>query len=256
MWLTSSSPIQEILAEGSFEPLSDNDLSRAVRAGKSEGKPLTPDEINRLMPVVEICLPHGCTLRDWCKPAEIPPFLQAQARKADFYIVDLACSFSTKSQEGWIDWARFTVELNPDEQLPPHQRPCVIDLYPLEITQKVEKAVNITLNPQFKFQSMEVGIGNAAFGIKYEEQIPGVSGLIGTGFKSRWDYNSVKGVHRIQGTKRMYLLIKAPKGFPRTTMNVRVELEADVVIGNISIPAVFRHRRKHESAPLTANLWG
>src|SRR5436305_1315701 len=100
MWLTTSSPVQGILAEGPLEPLSDNDLNRAVRAGKSEGKPLTPDEVNRLMPVVEISMPHAQTLRDWCRPAEIPSFLQAQARKSDFYLVDLACSLYTKSEEG------------------------------------------------------------------------------------------------------------------------------------------------------------
>jgi hypothetical protein len=253
MWLTASSPIQEILAEGPLEPLSDNDLNRVVRAGKSEEKPLTPDEVNRLMPVVEIWLPQTRTLRDWCKPAEIPHFLQDQARKADFYLVDLACSFSTKSEEGWIDWARFTVELNPDEQLPIHQRPCTIDLYPMEITQRVEKAINVTLNPQFKFHTVEVGIGKVEFGIKHEEQIPEVSGLIGTGFKSMWNYDSLKGRHRIQGTKWMYLLVKAPKGFPRA--NVRLKLEADVIVGNTRVSAIFRHRRKQEAVPLTANLW-
>lgn len=253
MWLTTASPIQEALAKGSLEPLSDDDLNQAVRAATHEGIRLTPDEVNRLMPVVEICMPQTRTLREWCSPAEIPSFLQEQARKADFYLVDLACSFSTKSEEGWIDWARFTVELNPDEQLPMHQRPCTIDLYPLEITQRVEKEINITLNPQLKFQTVEAGFGHAEFGIKHEEQVPTVSGLIGSGFKSMWDYNSLKGRYRIQGTKWMYLLVKAPKGFPRA--NVRLKLEADVVVGNTRVPAVFRHRRKQEAEPLTANLW-
>lgn len=253
MWLTSSNPIQEILAEGPLELRSDDDLNRAVRAGKSEGKPLTPDEVNRLMPVVEISTPHAHTLRDWCGPAGIPRFLQSQTRKADFYVVDLACSFYTKSEEGWIDWARFTVEINPDEQLPVHQRPCTIDLYPMEITQKVERAVHVTLNPQFKFQIVEVSAGNAEFGIKYEEQIPTVSGLIGTGLKSMWNYDSAKGRYRIQGTKPMYLLVKAPKRFP--CANIRLKLEADIVVGNTRVPAVFRRRRKQEVVPLTADLW-
>jgi hypothetical protein len=79
-----------------------------------------------------------------------------------------------------------------------------------------------------------------------------ISAALGTGSDPSWDYTEAQGME-VQGTKWMYLLVKAPKGLPagRATL----DLVAEVEVRGISFPVSIWRKQDPAQAQLTVQLW-
>src|SRR6267154_2472336 len=124
---------------------------------------------------------------------------------------------------------------------------------PQQVIQEVRRQIKVTLSPSLKFQEVEASPGSAEFGFEYMEQVPLISAAIGSSFDPSWDYRAGPG-HEVQGTKWMYLLVKAPKGM--TSGRALLDLEADVLVRGVRLPATFWRRQEQAAPRLTVSLWG
>lgn len=246
MLLTTPEHLEQPLVERPLELVSDEALELSAREWRSQGKPL-PGEALSQMPVVAIGPAETWPLADLYPPKKMPRAIRTQLVQADFYLVRFSCSFRPRHWENRVEWARFRAAL-----LPNGGQPTAFDLYPLQIEQEVAHQTNVTFSPLLKFQELEVSGGEATFGFAYTEKRPVVSAYIGSGFDPSWDYCAFK-EQDVQGTKWMYVLVKAPKGMVRG--QALLELEADLLVGQSRLPAVLWRHRPDAAAQLTVQLW-
>ncbi len=251
MWLTTPETIEHILIERPLEPVSDDILDQSARGWQNWGASFTPDTVLRTMPVVSIGQAETWTLQDFYSPGKLPRPIQTKLNQADFYLVRLSCSFRPVHQESRVEWARFRAALLPHSST--GAQPIAFDLYPQQVVQEVKHQIKVTLSPLLKFHVLETGLGSAEFGFEYTELIPLVSAAVGAGFDPSWDYRAGPG-QAVQGTKWMYLLVKAPKGM--TSGRALLDLEADVLVGGVPLPVIFWRQQEQAAAQLTISLWG
>jgi hypothetical protein len=288
VWLQVPEVIKNVLWEGPLEPateeaverLSGEWAAREVKAGIRDAKTgrfVTEDyakkhpntkvietakqpkpkkvksdirESIRDLPVLSIGQPVVWLLAQVYPLEKMPPVLRAKLQEADFYLVRLACSFRPKRDETQVEWARFLVHLLPDNI--GHQ-PIAFDLHPLQVTQEVKRNVKVSLSPTLKFQEIEVSVGGVEFGFEYPELQPIISAAGAGEAEPSWDYEAAKGV-RVQGSKWMHLLVKAPKGMP--SGQAILDLAADVLVRGSRLPVLVFRNRKEAEAHLTVRLWG
>lgn len=234
MWLAVPETIEHVLYEGSLEPATPAGMERLTRELKARG-PGAQVRAGEDLPVVSIGQPEVWPLAQVYPPDKMPKVLCAALKKADFYLVRFACSFRMRKKRVEVEWARFTARL----AAPGAQDPAIaFDLHPLRVTQEVKHDVRVTLGPTLKFQEIEAGAGQAAFGLSYTELQPLISANGVGEERPSWDYESVRGV-MVQGSKFMHALVKAPKG--ATRIQATLDLSADVkvyasVLGVLLIP--------------------
>ena len=247
MWLTTPDTIEHILVERQLEPVSDDvlDQSRSGQGVKLPGTAL------RNMPVVSIGQPETWPLQELYLPRKLPRPIRTKLSQADFYLVRLSCSFRPVHQESRIEWARFQVAFLPHAST--GVQPVASDLYPQRVIQEVKRQIKVTLSPSLKFQELEPSLGSAELGFEYTEQIPLISASIGSSFDPSWDYRAGPG-QEVQGTKWMYLLVKAPKEL--SSGRASLELEADVLVRGVRLPMTFWRRQEQAASQLTVPLWG
>jgi hypothetical protein len=250
MWLSAPDTIEHILVERQLELVSDDALDQSSRGLQSPGVKLTPHDI-RNMPVVSIGKPDSWTLQELYSPRKLPRSIRTKLNQADFYLVYLSCSFRPINKECRVEWARFRATLLPHAST--GAQPLAFDLYPQQVIQEVKRQIKVTLTPLLKFQEVEASLGNAEFGFEYTEQIPLISASIGSSFDPSWDYRAAPG-QEVQGTKWMFLLVKAPKGM--TSGRALLELEADVLVRGVRLPVTFWRRQEQAVPQLTVSLWG
>ncbi len=247
MWLTTPDTIEQILVERQLEPTSEDALDQSARGSQNPGVKLTP----RDMPVVSIGQSEHWTLQDFYSPSKLPRPIRTKLSQADFYVIRFSCSLRPVHAESRIEWARFRVALLPHSST--GAQPIAFDLYPQQVIQEVKRQIKVTLSPSLKFQEAETSLGSAEFGFEYAEQIPLISASIGSSFDPSWDYRAGPG-QEVQGTKWMYLLVKAPKGL--TSGQALLELEADVLVRGARLPVTFWRRQEQATPQLTVSLWG
>lgn len=247
MWLSTPDTIEHILVERQLELVSDDALDQSVRGSQSPGVKITP----RDMPVASIGRSEPWTLQDFYSPSKLPRPIRTKLSQADFYVIRLSCSFRPVHAESRVEWARFRVALLPHSST--GTQPIAFDLYPQQVMQEVKRQIKVTLSPSLKFQEVEASLGSAEFGFEYTEQIPLISASIGNSFDPSWDYRAGPG-QEVQGTKWMYLLVKAPKGL--TSGQALLELEADVLVRGVRLPVTFWRRQEQATPQLTISLWG
>jgi hypothetical protein len=80
-----------------------------------------------------------------------------------------------------------------------------------------------------KFESVEVGVGELAFGLEYSQQDALVSAAGAGESIASWDYTARKGMP-IHGVQWMYALIESPRGFG--PLHAVLDLAADLAAGN------------------------
>ena len=242
--------ISHTLWEGLLEPPADAD-PRALRTVEPDAaiQARMPDTSE--LPTTSIGLPEVWRLDELYPSYEIPAHIQSRLEKADFYFVQLSCSFRPRSGRTRIEWARFVISLIGDK---PDTPPVVSDLHPVEVRQEVQRHVRVGFSPTLKFQSLSVGIGEAAFEFQYPELQPIVSGAGVGETTADWSYSEARGV-TLQGSKFMHMLVRAPRGTRSCSANL--DLMADVIYQGRRIP-VLRQRREEDkkAGPLTATLWG
>ena len=225
MWSSTPETIEQILVERQLEPVSDDVLDQSAREWQSRGGKLASSELLRSMPVVSIGQPETWTLQDFYPPRKLPRPIRTKLSQADFYLVRLSCSFRPLHEASRVEWARFRATLLPHPST--GAQPMAFDLYPQQVVHEVKRQVKVTLSPLLKFQELEASLGNAEFGFEYTELVPLISATVGANFDPSWDYRAGPD-QEVQGTKWMYLLVKAPKGM--TSGRALLDLEADVLV--------------------------
>jgi hypothetical protein len=251
MWLTTPDTIEHVLVERQLEPTSDDALDQSAHDWQSRGVKLAPRDALRSMPVVSIGQPETWLLKDLYPPRKLPRPIRTKLGQADFYLVRLSCSFRPLHEESRVEWARFRAALLPHPST--GAQPIAFDLYPQQVMQEVKRQVKVTLSPLLKFQELEASLGSAEFGFEYTEQVPLISATPGASFDPSWDYG-VGPRREVQGTKWMYLLIKAPKGL--TSGRALLDLEADVLVRGVRLPVIFWRQQEQAAEQLTVSLWG
>ena len=247
MWLSTPDTIEHVLVERQLELVSDDALDQSARGSQNPGVKLTL----RDLPVVSIGQPESWALQDFYSPSKLPRSIRTKLSQANFYVIRLSCSFRPVHAASRIEWARFRVALLPHAST--GAQPVAFDLYPQQVIQEGKRQIKVTLSPSLKFQEVEASAGSAEFGFEYTELIPVVSAAIGASFDPSWDYRAGPG-QEVQGTKWMYLLVKAPKGL--TSGQALLELEADVLVRGICLPVTFWRRQEQATPQLTVSLWG
>lgn len=250
MWLAEPKAIQRVLVERPLQLPTEEALGESARERQSQGVQVDPRTILRNMPVVSIGQPETWPLHVLYSPDTMPPPMLAKTTEADFYLVRLSCSFRPLHRESRIQWARFMVQLLVGAT---GQQPIAYDLYPQRVVQQVKHHTSITLSPTLKFWELAVSPGSLEFGIEYTEQHPVISAALGAGFDPSWDYTETQGME-VQGTKWMYLLVKAPKGLPAG--QATLDLVAEVEVRGARFPVSIWHQQDPVQAQLTVQLWG
>lgn len=251
MWLQTPDTIEHVLVERQLEPVSDEALDQIAREWRSQGEKVSPGEALRTLPMVSIGQPDTWSLPDLYPLRKLPRPIRAKLSQADFYLVRLSCSFRPLHKESHIEWARFRAALLPHPMTA--EQPLAFDIYPQQVVQEVKRQLKVTLSPMLKFQELEANMGSAEFGFEYTEQVPLISATIGGSFDPMWDYAAGSG-QAVQGTKWMYLLVKAPKGL--ASGRTLLELNADVLVKSTHLPVVLRRQQGQVGAQLTVPLWG
>jgi hypothetical protein len=249
MWLVEPQAIQPVLLERPLQPPTKEVLEQSAREWQSQGVQVDLRTVLRNMPVASIGQPETWPLQDLYSPDQMPHPLLAKATQNDFYLIRLSCSFRSLHQESRIQWARFLVQLLPDAA---EQQPTAYDLYPQRVVQEVKHHINVTLSPMLTFQELKVSPGSVEFGLECNEQQPVISAALGTGVDPSWDYTEAQGM-QVQGTKWMYLLVKAPKGL--SAGQATLDLVADVVVRGKRFPVSIWRKQDPAPAQLTVQLW-
>jgi hypothetical protein len=242
MWLRVPDAIEETVWEGELQPDDDDDVRR------DSSSPGQPRDI-RDLPVVSIGRPEVWTLPEFYGTEDLPAPVVAKLGDASFYLVRLSCSFRPTKNKTRVEWARLTITLHPDAA---GRIGTAFDLHPLRVTQEVKRSVNVSLSPTLKFQEVQASIGGASFGLEYPELQPTISASGAGESEPSWDFSASAG-ERVEGSKWMHLLVKAPRTM--TACEASLELTADIVGSGFRIP-LFSRPTQTPAAPLTVALWG
>jgi len=233
MWMKVPDTITEVLWEASLEPTDQDAVDRLRREWAALGVTRDARGAVRSLPAVTIGHPEVWALPEVYPPHRMPAMLRGKLDENDFYLVRLACSFRTRRKRVEVEWARFLVRFLPDNA---RRLPTAFDLHPLRVTQEVRRNVRVTIGPSLKFQEVNVGVGEIAFGIEYSELQPIISAAGVGESEPSWDYEEARGT-MVQGAKHMHLLLKVPKGMD--TVRATLDLVADVSVYGSRLSAVF-----------------
>ena len=178
----------------------------------------------------------------------IPAALRSKLDEADFYVVQFAFSMRPRRRDRGVDWARFAVELLPDDT---GRQPLVFDVHPRLETQEVKHDVKVSLSPSVKFSEVAISAGSVEHQLEYKQLLPMITAS-GIGEKiSSWDFEAVRGAY-ISGVRVVHMIVSAPPGTVSGMVSIRVA--ANVVGPGIQIPVILR-RGRTESDILTTSLW-
>jgi hypothetical protein len=198
----------ELLFQGLLKPKSELVVERwqaEVFQRKVKGLGSLQEET---LPIISIGKPISWTVQDFFKPDRLPGALKSRLDDEDMYIIRMSCSFRPKEEQLAIAWARFTVSLLPNRG---HQV-TAYDLFPLHVTQTMEKKVKVSLTPTLNFSSIGASLGEMTHEIEYQEIRPVVYASGAGESNPAWDYLESKG-YPIYGSKYMYLVLAVPKKF-------------------------------------------
>lgn len=249
MLLAEPEKIKQVLLETPLELETEDALERVERRRDSQTAQVTLQEVIRTMPLVSIGLPESWPLQELYPLRKMPRPLRSKVAKADYHLVRLCCSFRPIHQKSRVQWARFRVSLLPDHI---GQYPIANDLYPVEVLQEVKRQTRISLAPTLKFQEIQVSAGEVDFGLEYRELQPRISAAGAGQADPSWDYAEAQGMG-LQGSKWMYLLVKAPKGM--VIGRATLDLVADIEVEGLHLPVVVLRNHKQAEAQLTVQLW-
>ncbi|PWT91254.1 MAG: hypothetical protein C5B54_05625, partial [Acidobacteria bacterium] len=188
MWLTAPDAMKSILIEGQLEPISEDTSDPSVRGSTGRGTKQISPETLRDMPIVSIGQPEHWQVQDLYTPQKLPRSIRSKLNQDDFHLVRFTCTFRPVTNESRVMWARFRINLRPNSSPGPY--PLAFDLYPQQVVQEVRHSIKVTFSPLLKFQELEASVGRAEFGFEYTEQVPLISGTLGTSFDPTWSYDA------------------------------------------------------------------
>lgn len=170
--------------------------------------------------------------------AKVDPFVRADMKKNDFFLVRLCCSFLPESEETVLHSTRFIFLLKPDGR---RQQPHVSAMYPLRVITPVKERSGMGLTASLQFVPI-VGAtpaweGAIETGVEYTRLVPKITAAFNFDQSGvLWDFERTE-ADELRGVRYMYLLIRASAG--STSLRARVTLSAQLRIRNRLRGAVF-----------------
>lgn len=241
MLITTPSEITNVLYEGALE-FSETATERLV---KHDGEPTRKELAGYERPIVTIGEPVWWNVaevyREEGKP--LPATISLLLRDADFFLVQLACSFRL-GRDTRVEWARFAAYLRPRNAAA--SNPLAFDLHPLEVYDQVARDVRVRVSPTLKFvEAAEASLGEVALELKYNELIPVITAAGAQESNFSWDLRETK-EHPLRGARYFHALVKRPHG--AEGVRASFEVAADVVTPRGLLQAVLH---KKEAASLS-----
>ena len=153
----------------------------------------------------------------------LPPEMLLLMRDADFYLVQLACSFKPERQSK-VEWAQFTAFLRPKRS--GYGDPIAFDLYPLQVCDMTQKDIKVSIAPSLKFANVEGTLGEIVTVITYKKLEPIITGFGALQSNPCWEFEQYDS-HPLRGSRFTYLVVKKPHGTEAVRMSL--DITADVV---------------------------
>jgi hypothetical protein len=227
--------IKNIFYEGSLK-FSEEDLERS---GPEKGLDVKLNEIKSVEPVVTLGQPQWWNLDHLMRkkgqplPAEVALLLP----DADFYLVQLACSFRP-ARDAQIEWARLTAYLRPKTG---QENPIAFDLYPREIYDKTQVSRKISIAPSLKFAPFEGSVGEVVTNIEFTKLEPVIisHGILESA--PNWDYENTKN-YPLRGSKFGYLVVKKPRRAEAVRLTLDIAADVSTRHGLLSARFVEKDR--------------
>jgi hypothetical protein len=212
--------IERVFYEGPLE-FREADFEQS---GLDKGSPLIKKENKSAEPVVTLGQPQCWNLSHLLreKGQPIPAELALLLPGADFYLVQLACSFRS-AKNAQIEWARLTAYLRPKTG---QENPIAFDLYPREIYDKNSVSLKIAIAPSLKFAPFGGSLGEAVTNIEFTKLEPVIISHGVLESIPNWDYENTKN-YPLRGSKFGYLIVKKPHS--AEAVRLTLDIVADVV---------------------------
>ncbi len=185
-------------------------------------KPLPP------RPLVTLGQPQEWNLASLAreKGESLPAELSVHLHEADFYLLQLACSFRPEA-DSEVTNARFVTHLRPKVGSAP---PVALDLFPREIYDESQTDVKVKIAPSLKFAafqgaSVEGGVGEVMTTIEFKKLEPVVIAFGLLESTPGWNFQAHR-LYPLRGAKFCYLIVKKPRS--AQAVRLIVEITADV----------------------------
>ena len=236
--------IEDTLYEGPLE-FTTAAIEKAVRkqGGETESSTIKPPR-----PVVTLGQPEWWNLAQLARERgqSLPAELALLLRKADFYLLRLACSFRPE-RDSHVGWARFTAYLRAKTG---QEQPTAFDVYPREIYDETKTDVKIKISPSLKFAAfegtaVEGGLGEVITTIEFSKLEPVVIGFGVQESAPNWDFEKHE-TQPLRGCKFGYLIVKKPRS--AEAVRLTLDVVADVITRNGLLSArIAEAARQHLS---------
>jgi hypothetical protein len=219
--ITAPTEINQPLYESQMELMSGNTGENA--------RSINNPEVQKLIgPVVTLGQPQCWNLASLAreKGSALPAELALLLRNADFYLLELACSFRPE-RDSKVIWARLDAYLQPKVG---QENPIAFDLYPLEVYNETKTDWKVNIAPNFKFGvfdsvKFEGALGEMITTINFRKLEPVVIGFGRNQANPGWDFEMEK-TQPLRGVKVGYVIVKKPHGADavRLILNVSADV--------------------------------
>jgi len=220
MLIQTPEEISDYLYEGSLL-YNHEDIQRILTQREAVG----PGKSKLSSPMIGIGRPQWWDLAKLAKEAGKPisPKMEILLKDANFYLVNLACSFRP-SRSSWVEAASFSVYMRAKNG---NAEPIAYDLFPRDIQEETKTDVKFGISPSLKFTDLEVKLGTVDFTLQCKKLEPVITAFGALQPDPGWDFMRTK-KQDIRGPKFMYLIVKRPKGVE--AVRISFELSAQVRI--------------------------
>ena len=177
-----------------------------------------------IRPVVTVGRPEWWNLAQLAQEGGQPlgPELSLLLRRADFYLVRLACSFHPQG-DSTIEKATFTAYMRPRSG---DEFPIAFDLYPKYHFDEREYEFQVKVAPKLKFAEVLSGeLGEAVVPIRFHRLRPVI---VGSGIGQpdpAWEFEPA-GTRPLWGCRMTYCIVKRPRG--AQAVRISLDLSAEV----------------------------
>ncbi len=168
------------------------------------------------------------------KGESLPPELILQLRDADFYLLELACSFLPE-RNARVTWARLNAYLQPRTG---SENPVAFDIFPRNIDNETESEWKVNISPSLKFSALqgaqvEGKLGEIVTSIRFQKIEPLIVGFGLFQPKCGWDFESQRN-KPLLGIKSGYLIVKKPKSAQSVRLILDMNAEVITDLGRLS----------------------
>lgn len=184
---------------------------------KGSQRAAVPDGLD--WPAVTIGRPQCWDLTELAvaRDQQLPPEMRLLLDASDFFLLQLACSFRPR-QGTEVDWARFEVSLRTGGT---GQQPVAFDMYPREVTTRIDRDVKLSISPSLKFAGIEAGVGSLSTDIAMTRVEPSVIAYGLMESEPAWDYTAHAQAPLV-GSRFGYIIVQRRKGAAAMTAVLRI----------------------------------